>query len=94
MKSAAITNLKSSLSKYIKWVKAGEEVIVTERGRPVAKIVPVERESAEQLAELEKQGLIRRGSGRLPKAIWQTEPPADDKGLGLKYLLEEREETR
>lgn len=94
MKSTPLTTLKSSLSKYIKRVKAGEEVLVTERGRPVAKIVPVEKEGADYLADMEKQGLIKRGSGRIPKAYWQITAPSDNKGAGLKYLLEEREDNR
>lgn len=34
MRSAAISKLKATLSEYITFVKAGEEVLVTERGRP------------------------------------------------------------
>lgn len=94
MKSAAVTKLKASLSKYLNWVKAGEEVLVIERGQPVAKIVPVEKGGPESLQEMEKQGLIKRGSGRLPKKLWQLVTPKDAEGIGLKFLLEEREEGR
>jgi len=40
MKTAAVSKLKAGLSEYLARVKAGEEVIVTERGKPIAKIVP------------------------------------------------------
>lgn len=33
--------LKASLSRYLGRVKAGETIVVTDRGRPVARIVPV-----------------------------------------------------
>lgn len=42
MDTAAVSRLKARLSEYLAKVKAGEEVVVTERGRPVARIVPVE----------------------------------------------------
>ena len=37
-----IRDLKNGLSKYIDRVEAGEEVIVTDRGRPVAKLSPLD----------------------------------------------------
>ena len=40
MKTATVSKLKASLSEYLRQVKAGEEVLVTERGRPIAKLTP------------------------------------------------------
>jgi hypothetical protein len=40
---------------------------------------------------MEKQGLIRLGSGKLPKDFWRMPRPDDPKDLVLKALLEERE---
>jgi prevent-host-death family protein len=40
METAAISKLKASLSEYLSKVKAGEKVLVTERGKPIAKIIP------------------------------------------------------
>ena len=40
MKTATVSKLKASLSEYLRQVKAGEEVLVTERGRPIAKLAP------------------------------------------------------
>ena len=37
-----VAQLKAQISHYLRRVKAGEEVIVTERGIPVARIVPIE----------------------------------------------------
>lgn len=36
-----IRELKNGLSRYLKRVQKGESVLVTEHGRPVARIVPV-----------------------------------------------------
>ena len=96
MKTATVSKLKASLSAYLRQVKAGEEVLVTERGRPIAKLAPAVGSETlpEHLIEMEKQGLIKRGSGNLPKGFWDLPRPKDPKGLVLKALLEEREEGR
>ena len=39
MISAGIKDVKNNLSRFLAQVKAGEEVLITERGRPVARIV-------------------------------------------------------
>jgi prevent-host-death family protein len=53
-----IRDLKNNLSKYIDRVRAGEEVVVTDRGRPVAKLSAVDS-SADRLAELVAAGVVR-----------------------------------
>lgn len=96
MKTAAISEIKARLSEYVDQVKAGEEVLITDRGKPVARLSPLAkiRSSAGSLLTLEKQGLIRLGSGRLPKNLGTMPRPRDDAGSVLKALLEEREAGR
>ena len=96
MKTAAVSKLKAYLSEYLNQVKAGNEVLITDRGKPVARLVPISRAKApgESLAKMEKQGLIKLGSGRLPKEFWTLPRAEDPQGLVLKALLEEREEGR
>jgi len=96
VKIAAVSKLKAYLSEYLNQVKAGNEVLITDRGKPVARLVPVSRTRAvgESLARMEKQGLIRLGSGKLPKDFWAMPRAEDPKGLVLKALLEERKEGR
>lgn len=52
-----IRDLKNGLSKYIDRVQAGEEVIVTDRGRPVAKLSPLDA-PADRLADLVASGVV------------------------------------
>jgi prevent-host-death family protein len=96
MKTAAVSELKARLSEYLNQVKAGMEVLITDRGKPVARLVPVSRNKdlKESLVRMEKQGLIRLGPGKLPKDFWKFSRPEDPKGLVLKALLEEREAGR
>ena len=96
MKTAAVSELKARLSKYLNRVKAGEEVIITDRGNPVALLTPISRKRSgrESITNMEKRGLIRVGSGKLPKNFWSMPRPADPEGMVLKALLEEREGGR
>ena len=96
MTTTTVSKLKASLSHYLRRVKAGEEVLVSERGRPIAKLVPVTGGDAlpEHLAEMARQGLARVGSRRLSRAFWDLPRPKDPKGSVLRALLEEREQVR
>jgi prevent-host-death family protein len=93
VKTATVSKLKASLSEYLRRVKAGEEVLVIERGRPIAKLSPATGPQAfsQHLAEMEKQGLVKLGSGKLPKGFWELPRPKDPKGLTVTAVLEERE---
>ncbi len=92
-KTAAVAELKAQLSRYLSRVKAGEEILVTERGAPVARLVPVGTgaEDHEHLRDLERQGLIRLGSGKLPKDFWKLPRGRDPRALIRKAVAEERE---
>ena len=96
MKIAAVSKLKAYLSEYLNQVKAGNEILITDRGKPVARLVPISRTKAtgEALTRMEKQGLIKLGSGKLPKDFWTMPRAEDPQGLVLKGLLQEREEGR
>jgi prevent-host-death family protein len=96
MKKAAVSELKAHLSEYLNQVKAGGEILITDRGKPVARLVPIARSKThkEALVQMEKQGLIRLGSGKLPKDFWGMPRPEDPEGRALKAMLEEREAGR
>jgi prevent-host-death family protein len=95
MKTATVSKLKASLSEYLRQVKAGEEVLVTERGQPIAKLAPAMGPDTlpAYLVAMEKQGLVKLGSGKLPKGFWDLPRPKDPKGLVVKTVLREREES-
>ena len=89
----SIATLKASLSELLAGVKAGEEVVVTERGRPVARIVPYDPGSAE-LDDLVRAGQVRRARHPLPGDFWTRPKLADPEGRLLQALLEERQAGR
>ena len=60
--AVGIRELKNDLSRWVARVKAGEEILVTERGTAVARLLPVDGE--DPLARLEEAGLLVRGATR------------------------------
>jgi prevent-host-death family protein len=92
MKRAGFAELKAQLSRYLDRVKTGEEILVTERNVPVARLVPVgDRDREEALRDLERRGLVRLGTGRLPRGFWRLPRGRDPKALVRKWVVEERE---
>ncbi len=93
MTKAAVSALKARLSSFLARVKAGEEILVTERDVPIARIVPVTAPGGDlrELLDLERQGLIRLGSGKLPKRFWKLRRGRDPEGRVRKAVAEERE---
>ena len=96
MTVASVSELRASLSAFLQRVKAGEEVLVTERGRVIARLSPAGSWPflTESLREMERQVLVKLGTGKLPKNFWRMPRPKDPKGLVMKGMLEERAEER
>ncbi len=95
MKTTAVADLKSRLSSYLRMVKSGEEILVTERDVPVAKIVPISEVGSqpESLRDLERRGLVRLGTGKLPRGFWKL-PRGRDAKSGLRSALREERDLR
>jgi prevent-host-death family protein len=93
-RTTSVVQLKAHLSEYLRLVKAGGELLVTERGVPIARVVPLdeaERKSTRRL-RLARAGLVKPGRGRVPKLL-QAAPTGDAVGASvLAALLAERGE--
>ena len=91
MKTAAVSKLKATLSEYIRYVKAGEEVLVTERGKPVARIVPVgpEVRGDARRMDLIRRGVIRPGKGPISKELLKQLPVVNIPGDILRRVMDE-----
>lgn len=72
MRTVNIAELKSRLSAHIQHVRNGEEVLVCERNKPVARIIPCSNEEqSQQERELVAKGVLapplkKRSSAHLP----------------------------
>jgi prevent-host-death family protein len=65
MRSVSAREANQSFSKLLARVAAGEEVIITRRGRPVARLGPVRAEAAESA----RDAAIKRMMKRLKRGV-------------------------
>lgn len=63
MASVGVKDLKNRLTHYLRRTKQGEEVVVTERGRPIAVIKPLR--NGEGVVSLEARLAILAAQGRV-----------------------------
>lgn len=90
----SIAHLKSRLSEVLARVRAGEEVTITDRGRPIARLLPLAPDAALEgrAAELARAGLARPPQSALDAAFLDAPRPSDPEGRSLEAVLEERAE--
>lgn len=67
--------LKNKLSEYVRLAARGETVLVTDRDRVVAEIIPPAAGRAERLADAQLAALLREGLLRPPLLPRGTVPP-------------------
>ena len=80
MSTVGVRELKNRLTHYLGRAKRGEEVVVTERGRPVAILQSIHAVEAPKsldarLAKLAANGLVTLPSGKLLKRVRRVRVP-------------------
>jgi prevent-host-death family protein len=96
MTTASISEAKARLSALLDRVKAGEVVTITDRGRPVARIVPMpstEVDWDERLERLERHGIVTRPGKKLDLEWFLSRSLPKSRESVLEALLEERRES-
>jgi antitoxin (DNA-binding transcriptional repressor) of toxin-antitoxin stability system len=78
-----VAELKNRLSHYLRLVRRGEPILVSDRDPVIARLEPaggpeVEAgDEAARLAALEAKGIVRRRSGRITRDLFATRPRVD-----------------
>jgi prevent-host-death family protein len=89
-KRTGVREAKARLSQLLRDVQRGQEWVITERGRPIARLSPIAERSlslADRVRRLEDAGLVeplRREVRNLPPVLPLRE------GLAQKWLQEDR----
>jgi prevent-host-death family protein len=65
-KSVGTRDLKNHLSHYLRRVKAGGTVLITERGKPIGQIIPVQSGLSGRLKKLAEAGVVEWDGQPLP----------------------------
>jgi len=97
MKTATISEAKNRLSALLDHVRAGESIVILDRGLPVASLEPIAArpDSTGRLRRLERAGIVRVGAAAPPLELLRTPAPRLPDGVAaVDALLEERRSGR
>src|SRR6266567_3765831 len=98
MKTASITEAKNRLSALLDQVRAGETIVITDRGVPVARLEPAAsyRDDEGRIARLQRAGIISSTPRKPlpPNFLREPLPRAREGASAVEALLEERREGR
>lgn len=88
MRSVGIKTLKNKLSEYIRLAASGETVLVTDRDRVVAELVPPRQDRSPWLADAMLADAVRKG-WLTPPSLRDVTPPPRKPVADLQALLAE-----
>lgn len=92
MKAVGLKILKNKLSEYVRMAEAGETILITDRDRVVAEMVPPPLEPA-TLPDIRLAELIRKGY-LTPATRPHAGPPPSHPIMKFKDLMRELDEDR
>jgi prevent-host-death family protein len=77
-----VRDLKSRLSEYLRHVSQGQTVIITDHGRPVGRLSPVDQPLDERLKAMQDAGLVAWNGQKLkritPAAVNRSDQQVSD----------------
>jgi prevent-host-death family protein len=97
MRTTTISETKAGLSALLDQVKAGESVLITDRGIPVARLGPVGTsvDPTGRTERLARAGLLRPRQGPLPPKLLEGPTVQTPQGVSLvDMVLDERRSGR
>jgi len=94
--TVSVSELKAHLSEILRKVKGGCDVVVTERGRPIARLSPLpdQDRATARVRDLIESGHVRPGRGALPASFVRATLPADPEAATREALIDERRSGR
>ena len=93
MATVSVSVLKARLSEFLRRVRSGDTLVVTDRGAPVAIVAPLpEGEYEDDMNALTEQGLVRPPITALPEDFWSRPRPKDPSGCCCAAVVQERAE--
>jgi antitoxin (DNA-binding transcriptional repressor) of toxin-antitoxin stability system len=93
MRSVGLKVLKNRLSEYIRLAAGGETVLVTDRDRVVAEIVPPQTGRSPMVADAMLANAVREG-WVTPPALPGDDPPPRKPIMSFRELMQELERDR
>ncbi len=92
MRSTNIADLRNHLTRYLKEVRAGEEIVVRDRQLPFAKIVPLAHDDEAEDTALVAAGLMRKAESALPASFWRVRRPSIKQDVAANAVSRDRDD--
>ena len=92
VRSTNIADLWNHLTRYLKEVRAGEEIVVRDRQLPFAKIVPLAHDDEAEDSTLVASGLMRRAEHALPASFWRVRRPSIKRDVAVNAVSRARDD--
>ena len=67
--TVGVRDLKARLSEYLRQVKEGQKIIITDRGVPIGQIAPLGRTVEERILALREAGLVAWNGRKLGLSV-------------------------
>lgn len=93
MRSVGLKVLKNKLSEYIRLASSGETILITDRDRVVAELVPPNGSRADRLPDAQLADAVRRGLVT-PALLPPGPPPEAPRVARLDEILAELDQDR
>jgi prevent-host-death family protein len=91
VRSTNISDLRNHLTRYLKEVRAGEEIVVCDRQLAFAKIVPLGHADDAEDSALVASGLMRRAERALPVSFWRVRRPSIGRDVASNAVSRDRD---
>jgi prevent-host-death family protein len=92
VRTTNIADLRNHLTRYLKEVRAGEQIVVRDRKLPFAKIVPLAHDENAEDAALVASGQMRKAECALPASFWRTRRPPVEPRVAARAVSRDRED--
>lgn len=66
MRRATVRDLRNRYTSLLRWIRAGEEIVITQRGKPVARLVPESAEASSQV-DWSQSAAVQRDRSHAPR---------------------------
>ncbi len=63
MRTATVRDLRNHYSSLLSWISAGEEIVITQRGKPIARLIPEKPAEPEKVSWADSPAVKRDRTG-------------------------------
>ena len=81
--TVGVRDLKARLSEYLRQVRRGQIIVITDHGSPVGRIIPIENDLHKQINALQAAGLVSWSGHRLQDYAYPVQNQSDQLASSL-----------